>query len=436
VYKRQQVVADANGNWTTTFPRGDIPTGTGTLPITATITDQVGNSKTVSDTVGYDTEVVNYTQSSTPIEGDDVINLVERSDGVTLTGTVEAGSTVVVQMGGARATAVVDANGNWSADFAAGSIPQGTYDAAITVTATDRPGNVSTLTDTVHVDTELTVTADDNQTADDTINAAERAAGVTLAGSADAGSNIQVTMLGRTETVTADANGDWSVTFDPSALPEGTYTATAQIVATDPAGNRETVTESFAVDTQIETPSAVFSGFRGSDLESLYIDGTDDTYTISTIDARGNVGTPNATETKDLRDGETEFDFSPRIPDGTNLVISGQDSAGNQTGTMFVTTDNATFGSTLGNASGFEITGLNLETNGSSDLVLTEAQIKALSSTSDTLTIRGEVTDTVTIAGAVKTNRTETIDGESYDVYTLGNDGATIVIDDDINVII
>ena len=54
----------------------------------------------------------------------------------------------------------------------------------------------------------------------------------------------------------------------------------------------------------------------------------------------------------------------------------------------------------------------------------------------DTLTIHGGNDDTVTVSGAVNTDNTQTIDGQTYNVYTIGNDGATLVIDQDVNVII
>ena len=54
----------------------------------------------------------------------------------------------------------------------------------------------------------------------------------------------------------------------------------------------------------------------------------------------------------------------------------------------------------------------------------------------DTLTIHGGADDTVTVAGASNTGVTQQIDGQTYNVYTMGNDGATLVIEQDINVII
>ena len=39
------------------------------------------------------------------------------------------------------------------------------------------------------------------------------------------------------------------------------------------------------------------------------------------------------------------------------------------------------------------------------------------------------------MADATKTNQTVDIEGETYDIYTVGNDGVTLIVDQDINVI-
>ena len=69
------------------------------------------------------------------------------------------------------------------------------------------------------------------------------------------------------------------------------------------------------------------------------------------------------------------------------------------------------------------------------DLTLTEADINALSGNADTLTVHGEADDTLTITGASAAG-TETIDGETYNVYTIGDDGTTLIVDEDINTVI
>lgn len=431
------VVADANGNWSTTFPASDVPTGTDTLPISASITDDVGNSKTVTDTVNLDTEVVPFNISDAPVEGDDIINAVERADGVTLNGAVEPVSAVSVMMGATTVAATVDQFGNWQATFLPGQIPEGTYTADIEVTATDLAGNVRTLTDKVLVDTEAGLAVDPNQTADDVINAAEHAQGVTLGGTTDPGSTVTVELQGVIRSAVVDGNGNWEVTFDPSDLPEGTYTATANITAVDLAGNTATVSESFMVDTQVDTPGVDAVTFSGDDVRRISTEDAQDSYQVNTLEAAGAVGAPAAIVDQDPTFG-TEFTFGTPISDGTNLVITRTDDAGNSASTVVVLEDDATTGSTIGHAgvSNFDVAALDLEYSEDANLVLTEAQIKALSDGTNTLTIHGGMDDTVTVAGATDTGTTQTIGGQTYNVYTIGNDGATLVIEQDVNVII
>ena len=137
----------------------------------------------------------------------------------------------------------------------------------------------------------------------------------------------------------------------------------------------------------------------------------------------------------------TEFTFDTPISDGTHLVVSSEDGAGNSSSTLLVLEDNATEVGSTGHAglSQFNIDALNLDYAADVNLTLTEADINALSDDSNSLTIHGgsvDDNDTVTITGATDTGTTQTIDGQTYDVYTIGDDGTTLVIEDDINVII
>ena len=86
----------------------------------------------------------------------DLINAEEAAAGVTLTGTVEANSTVWVKInGGAAIQTTATADGTWSITVPKASLPQGD-DVAMTVqvSARDWVGNVRDLPmETVHIDT-------------------------------------------------------------------------------------------------------------------------------------------------------------------------------------------------------------------------------------------------------------------------------------------
>jgi hypothetical protein len=79
------------------------------------------------------------------------INAAEARDGIVITGTAEAGSTVVVN----GVTATVAANGTYTATIPA---PATDGPLAVTVSSTDAAGNTATATQTLTVDRGTTVT--------------------------------------------------------------------------------------------------------------------------------------------------------------------------------------------------------------------------------------------------------------------------------------
>ena len=240
---------DANGGWSATWQAGTLTDGEYETGVTIVATDAFGNTTTVTDTLVVDT-IAEVTIATSTIEGDGIINAAEASDGVTLTGTAQAGSTVDVTFNGITRAATVDADGNWSVDFAASEIPTGELDATITAVATDAAGNTATATGTVTIDTVAEVTiATSTVEGDGIINAAEAADGVTLTGTAQPGSTVDVTFNGITRAATVDANGNWSVDYAASEIPSGETDVTVTAVATDATGNASTATGTLVVDT-------------------------------------------------------------------------------------------------------------------------------------------------------------------------------------------
>ncbi|UWQ61870.1 hypothetical protein K3723_13520 [Leisingera caerulea] len=432
----RSATVDADGNWAAEFEAGSLPAGEYDTTVSVTSTDAAGNTATATAGLRVDTLVDPLTLESGSIEGDNVVNNTEHSDGVTLTGTVEPGSTVVVQLGSATETATVDAGGNWSVDFAASDIAQGSYEADITVTATDAAGNTSEISDTLTIDTEVSpFTADSSQTDDDVLNVAERAAGLTMTGTVEAGSSVEVTIGGVTRAATVDADGNWSAAFDAGDLPDGNTTATAEITATDAAGNTQTLTETFGIDTEYDAPNVGDVISTGAGVSGFFSDDFETGDTAHELTSGGGVADITGTET-DLTGGRTLFSFDADVPDGSHLVVNRVDDAGNSSGTMVVLEDGA--GATVLDHAGlsqFNIDELNLVHADGVDLTLTEADINALSGNSDTVIVHGGSDDTLTITGAAATG-TETIDGEAYNVYTIGDDGTTLIVDEDVNTVI
>ncbi|RDD65551.1 hypothetical protein DU478_14000 [Thalassococcus profundi] len=438
------VRTDSTGIWRATYAAGEITPGTHEAQITATITDPAGNTLTRTDSVRVDTEVLNFGVSGAAVEGDDVVNAAEASDGLVLTGTTEPGGSVTVTFEGTARAASVDAAGNWTASFTAAEIPAGQYDALVAVATTDAAGNTASTTTGFRVDTlvDRLAMSDDPVTADNVVNAAEAAQGVTLAGVVEAGSQVDVTIGGVVHAAAVDAMGNWSVDIPPASIPAGTSDAPILIEATDAAGNTRAITESLSVDTDppvsvnVESYTRDHTGLRG-----ISIALTDDTVDVGhVVDGPGGVQVdPVSFASYDLSAlGETSLGFTQNVPDGSHLVITATDDAGNTTGTYLVVDDTTTSvvdmsgAATLGQ---FQIETIDLQFAEDSELTITEAQLLALSSHSDTVTVTGGGDDTVTITGATLTGTTTDETGQGFNIYSLGE--GTVRIEDDItNVVI
>jgi hypothetical protein len=430
-------VANAQGVWQAAYSASQIPAGTYVAQISATTTDAAGNSRTVTDSVNVDTRVDNLSVRADIIETDNVISAAEHADGVVMTGTTEPGSTVSVTVGTQTVQAFVDGNGNWTANFTAGQIPGGEYTQDVTVSATDAAGNTATATDTVRIDT-LVNTLDHGFSQignDSTVNAAEAREGILLSGQVEPGSTVMVNFHGTPMAATVDAAGNWSLNIPPSAIASGTYDANISVTATDSVGNTETLTDTLSIDTDAPAGPVIASldagrsgGFRGLTTE----DSSDDMSVVQVSDT-GSISTVAVTTTDGSRPGETDVEFVNDVPDGSQLIVTATDDAGNTTGTYLVLDDSTSNNSvdlshsSLGN---YEINSVELAFSEAAQLTITEAQLLSLSENTNTLTIHGH-DDTVIIEGAQQTGQT-TVGGQAYDVYSLGE--GTVIIDDDITV--
>ena len=431
-----QTVAGQSGVWQAFFAASEVPPGTYDALITATTTDAAGNTATTSDTVQVDTQVDNLSVDAAGIEGDNMISGAERADGVVLTGTTEPGSTVMVTMGGQTVQAAVDASGNWSAAFAANQVPTGEVVTDITVTATDLAGNIATVSDTVQVDTLVNqLTIQDQVTADDIISGPEARDGISLGGQVEAGSTVMVDFNGTVLAAAVDAFGNWSLDIPTSAIADGTYAAEVVVMATDAVGNTETINDVLQIDTEAPDGPVIASFTRDGDgIRGISTELSDGALAVAQVAENGTVTDVAALQEDVGILGETVFQFNQTVPDGSDLVVTATDAAGNSTGT-YVAFDDETAGSTISLGSpalgNYQIEQVDLQFAEEANLTITEAQLVALSDTSDTVVVHGGSDDTVTIAGATLTGTTN-VEGDTYDVYSLGT--GTVILDDEINV--
>ncbi|HEM6111974.1 TPA: hypothetical protein U2B98_000909, partial [Streptococcus suis] len=144
--------ADENGNYTVDVPAGvELKEGD---KVTATATDEAGNTSTPTETTT--TATPDTTAPEAP-----VVNAPKEGD-TTVTGTTEPGAAVTVTFpDGSTVTTTADENGNYTVDVPAGvELKEGDK---VTATATDEAGNTSTPT-------EATTTANPSDADENTPN--------------------------------------------------------------------------------------------------------------------------------------------------------------------------------------------------------------------------------------------------------------------------
>ncbi len=290
-----QTTADANGNWSFT-PSTPLPDGT---VVNVVARDAAGNSSPPASVT------VDAVAPATPT--------VDPSNGTTLSGTAEPGSSVTLTDGNGNPIGQVtaDGSGNWT--FTPSTpLPNGTV---VNATATDPSGNASS---------PASVTVDAVAPATPVVNPSN---GTTLSGTAEPGATVTLTdgngnPIGQ---VTADGSGNWS--FTPGTpLANGTV---VNATASDPTGNTSapasTTVDSVAPAAPVVNPS------NGAEISGTAEPGA----TVTLTDGSGNpIGQVTA-------DGSGNWSFTPSTPlaDGTVVNATATDPAGNTGGQGSTTVD-------------------------------------------------------------------------------------------------
>jgi len=329
---------------------------------------------------------------------------------------------------------------------------QGEVDMVVEVQ--DGVGNIAEIPSRVLIDTvvdNLASSGSPEANENDLVGLNAARDGMELTGTAEPGAAIEVMLFNETYTGTADANGNWSLIVPRGDIPEQEGTVQFDVKATDIYGNVDTTTGSVtfdmvAPDTPLisELAEAASDGYRSVTTRT----GEDDV-TIQQVGGDGNISDVSIYEDVSAFTGETDHFFLDEtgemasIPDGSQLIVTNTDDAGNTSSTYVVPADNVT--ASLSDLPIGELGGLNIETvdlrfGDNSQLVITEDDLLALSQNSDTLVVEGngsnaedEGGNKVTMIGANK------VDGGAdepagYDIYSLGDD-ATIVVDEDIQIV-
>ncbi|ELE6816189.1 Ig-like domain-containing protein [Escherichia coli] len=173
----------------------------------------------------------------------------------TFSGSGQAGATIQIKdsNGNTIASTQVDNNGQWSVSLPTQSAGEHTWSVVQIVGSTITDAGSITLTiDNSQASVQVATTAGDN-----IINASEQAAGFTLSGTSShlaQGTELTVTLNGKTYTTSVGANGAWSVqvpTADAQTLGEGNQAVL--VSGKDATGNTVTGAQLLTVDTQPPT---------------------------------------------------------------------------------------------------------------------------------------------------------------------------------------
>jgi hypothetical protein len=435
--------ATSSGTWSVSYASSEITRGTyengANNTVNVTSTDKAGNVATTSHTLNVDTEVTNFTASTSSYGDDSVLNNTEALQGLTVTGTVEAGSTVSVSLGDAGPYNATVTGTTWSYTFPASEVPAGETEAKLTATATDKLGNVSApYSEMIDIDRIVTPFNREGGTLGDDgiLNAVEVANGLDLAGEGEVGSTVVVTLSnGAHQTIVVGESGTWSTHFEASQLPSGEgKTLSIDFSAKDLAGNTTSFTETVAIDTVApDAPDiTTFSkNTAGTDLVGVKLDeAIDSDFSFHHVNSNG---TSSEITLDDPVSGSkwADFENSP-VPEGDYLVVNHTDDAGNDSATLFVTNNTGTSTIDLGNAAfqDFDFTSLDL-TVAKTNMTISAEDLIAITGPENTLTIKGGADDTVTLENpAIAADQGDAPAG--FTLYTLGDSGASVYLDDDI----
>jgi uncharacterized repeat protein (TIGR01451 family) len=298
----------------------DVGVAEGTLTFTAVATDAAGNASIPSAPVGV---VVDHSLPAPPV----LATLLSPTNAttVTVTGTAEAGATVVVSLDGTVVGTVVATGGTFS--LAVG-VPEG--DLAFTAVAHDLVGHVSAQSNTVFVTVDRTAPAVPLIVTPPNgahLGAAAAPAGaVTLGGGSDTLTTVELDVDGAVTTVPA-ATGAWGVVLP---LADGPHQARAR--ARDLAGNVSAWSASSAFTLDTVAPAQPFLDPIASPTTAATIDvsGTAEAGSTVTILRDGtSVGTVVATGGTFhlvVTMGEGTFVFTTTAADAAGNTATGQNA--------------------------------------------------------------------------------------------------------------
>ncbi|WP_447839651.1 Ig-like domain-containing protein [Enterobacter ludwigii] len=279
--KAYSATVDDNGLWTATVPADQVGAlGEAIYTLTASATDAVGNSTSVTHTVNVESVLPGVTINT--VAGDDIINTAELATGQTLSGTVvnaEAGNTVTVTLGGNTLTATVQDDLTWSVNVPESVLTAlGNGELTVTASVTNGVGNSGTGERDITIDASLPGLRVDTVAGDDVINSIEHGQNLIVTGTCEglaAGTALTVTVNNKTYPATVLADGTWSAAIpaaDVGALAAGTVAVSVE--GQNSAGTPVSISHNVTVDLAavaigidaIATDDVINAAEKGADL--------------------------------------------------------------------------------------------------------------------------------------------------------------------------
>ncbi|PNU06722.1 Ig-like domain-containing protein [Novosphingobium guangzhouense] len=290
-----QAIADANGNWTF---NASPPLANGTI-VRVVAMDGAGN---LGPFAGATVDAI---APATPN--------VAPSQGTVISGTAEAGATILLTDGNGNPLGQTTVNGDGTWNFTPlNPLANGT---TVNAVARDAAANVSPI---------RTIITDSVAPATPTISPSN---GTEVSGTAESGSTITLVdgngnFVGQ---AVADADGGWSF-MPPTPLPNGSVVnATAQDAAGNVSGPASTTVDTVSPDEPVINPTggAQVTGTAEAGTLLLLVDGDGNAIGQTIVDANG------------------AWTFTPDapLPDGTVVNATAQDAAGNISSQASATVD-------------------------------------------------------------------------------------------------
>ncbi|ELY4303224.1 Ig-like domain-containing protein [Cronobacter turicensis] len=328
----------SDGTWSLDVPTADIQAlSDGELTVTASLTDTAGNAISIDRTVTLDTTAPVVTIN--PIATDDIVSQAEAGALVTLSGTAEANSAVVITIGSLAFNATTNASGVWTTDVSLAALADGDYAASVVATdAAGNSGDASRPFEMLVTPPAPTVEALPFGNAFLSLTESQTDQIVTgTTGTANAAS-VDVVINGITYPATFDASGNWQITVpaaDLQAMPADGSQIPITVTVTDTAGNTGSGDNSFSAD--FVPPSLTVNDVTGDNLINpteaagvIAVSGTSEPGSIITFTLNGeNYGPVTTAGNGNWSINIPAGQLASLADDVYDMVVTAEDDAGN-----------------------------------------------------------------------------------------------------------